>query len=307
MTNALTGTPTNKVTSRVVMELAQEIVKQKRPTPTQSSNFYAIVSRAYYETTHIEKNVYILSTSTLEKVLANLVLEDEAYGREIKQPRGEEYWDSIEKPFSPGASSGVRYVIGNDFAHGVQAPPRYGSEEYLSALAEVKRISQLRNADQIAAINFWGGVPGTVSPAGIWQNRLYEITKKYNLTDKEYSYAQMVLAESVADAFMECWGVKYTYWTKRPDMVDKSIETAMPNPPFPSYVSGHSTVSFTAATVLARLFPGDAHVFFDDAEEAMNSRLWAGIHFPFDNMAGKKLGMEVGSAVILKLDLQSMR
>ena len=113
----------------------------------------------------------------------------------------------------------------------------------------------------------------------------------------------MILAESIADAFIECWGVKFSYWTKRPDMVDATIQTAMPNPPFPGYVSGHSTISFAAATVLGQFFPDDASLYIHDATEAKNTRLWAGIHFSHDNDEGERLGIEIGKFVIEKLKL----
>jgi membrane-associated phospholipid phosphatase len=114
---------------------------------------------------------------------------------------------------------------------------------------------------------------------------------------------QMRLAQTLADAFMECWKVKYIYQTKRPDMTDKTIQEvlAMPNPPFPSYVSGHSTISFAGAEILAHFFPNKREIFIKHATQAKNSRLWAGIHFPHDNDEGQKLGEEVAKNIINNL------
>lgn len=293
--------------SRILMEVSEQIVRDKRPTPVQSSRFYAVVAKDYYDTVFVSKKSYIYSTSSLVDTLQKIVTEDDQEIATGKRPVGLPFWDSSLKPFSPNAAKLSRFVIGNDFAYKVPKPPVYGGTDFNRALSEVKSASDERTADQSAAINFWGGVPGTEAPAGVWQNRLYDVTKKYHLSDEEYAYAQMVLAESLADAFVECWKVKFIYWTKRPDMTDKSIETAMPNPPFPGYVSGHSTVSFTAAVVLSQLFPEDTKIFLRDAEEAKNSRLWAGIHFPYDNEEGEKLGKAVGQDVIRILKLQALR
>lgn len=90
-------------------------------------------------------------------------------------------------------------------------------------------------------------------------------------------------------------------------MVIDTIDTAMPNPPFPAYVSGHSTISFAAATVLGSFFPNKKEFYLEQAEEAKNSRLWAGIHFPYDNEEGRKLGIAVGEKVVEKLDLQKVK
>lgn len=296
-----------KNNSRILMEVSEQVVREKRPTPIQSSRFYATIAKDYYEKVYVSKTPYTYSTSTLEGILQKIAGED---GQEIipgARLVGAPFWDSSAKPFSPNAAKLSRFVIGSNFPYKVPKPPVYGGTEFNKALAEVRYASEERTADQAAAINFWGGVPGTEAPAGIWQNRLYDVTKKYKLNDEEYAYVQMILAESVADAFVECWKVKYTYWTKRPDMTDKSIETAMPNPPFPGYVSGHSTISFAAATVLAQFFPNDSKIFLTDAEEAKNSRLWAGIHFPHDNEEGELLGKAVGQDVIKNLNLKAVR
>jgi hypothetical protein len=131
--------------------------------------------------------------------------------------------------------------------------------------------------------------------------------KDSDLTDKQYAYAQKVLAQAVADSFMECWKVKYVYWTMRPSMYDPTIPLAMKNPNFPSYLSGHSMISRTAAEVLSAMFPEHKDLWLSDAEEAKNSRLWAGIHFPHDNEAGAELGRQVGETVIQKLSLQKIK
>lgn len=289
------------------METAEQIVRDKKPTPVQSSRFYAIISRDYYEQKYVLQKEYTYSTSSLEQILSKIVLEDDQRIKPNLRLFGEPYWASNIAPFSPNASVLERFVLDKDFNYQVPPPPLYGSSEFKKALTIVREESRERTAEQSAAINFWGGVPGTEAPAGIWQNRLYDVTKRYHLNDKEYSFVQMVLAESVADAFVECWKVKYTYWTKRPDMNDKNIQTAMPNPPFPGYVSGHSTISFTAATVLSIFFPKEKEVFIKDAIEAKNSRLWAGIHFAYDNDEGEKLGMAVGEYIAKKLELKSVR
>ncbi len=81
----------------------------------------------------------------------------------------------------------------------------------------------------------------------------------------------------------------------RPNMRDTSIVTVIKTPPFPSYVSGHSTVSAAAATMLSHYFPENKTKWMQMAEEAKNSRLWSGIHFPSDNDAGFSLGTKLAT------------
>ena len=69
-------------------------------------------------------------------------------------------------------------------------------------------------------------------------------------------------------------------------------------PPFPSYVSGHSSTSGAAATVLAAFFPAKAAQLSAMAEEAAVSRRYGGIHFRSDNEAGLVLGRRVGERAV---------
>jgi hypothetical protein len=314
-------TTVNVLGSRQAMETAMQIVREDKPTPVQSSRFYAVVASEYFETTKssIGNRVYDyriveFSTTTLRNVLTQIVNEDNANSEGFIMKVGPEYWDQTKgwteedkRPFSPQAVKMTPFIIDDNFTYQVPPPPVYGSEEFKDGLAQVKSAAERRTPEQGALINFWGGVPGTEGPAGIWQNKLYDVTKKYHLSDQLYAYVQMILAKSVADSFRECWKTKFTYQTKRPDMTDSTIPLAMPDPSFPSYVSGHSTVSFAAATVLSKLFPADSEQFFSDATDAKNSRLHAGIHFPYDNDEGEKLGRAIGEFTIGKLNLQKIK
>ena len=69
-------------------------------------------------------------------------------------------------------------------------------------------------------------------------------------------------------------------------------------PNFPSYPSGHSTYSAAAAVILSRFFPQGAADFQAMAEEAGISRLYGGIHYRSDIVAGGAHGQRIGSWVL---------
>jgi hypothetical protein len=131
-----------------------------------------------------------------------------------------------------------------------------------------------------------------------------------------------------ADAAISCWDNKYYYDFWRPVTGIREADTDgnpdthqdvnwspfIPTPPFPAYTSGHSTFSGAAAQVLADFFGSDDISFTSSAEgfavpdrsfasfsqaaeEAMNSRLYGGIHWRFDNEHGRELGVSLGSYV----------
>lgn len=217
-------------------------------------------------------------------------------------PTGPGYWvkRTAAGPFAPSAGTWERWIVPANTDYAVPPPPAYGSEELTTQLAEVADAAKRRNATWVGIINYWGGVPGTEGPSGIWLNQLWKRVQNDAIAhnDKDYARVQSLLAQTLADAFMECWKVKYTYWTARPDMVDPSIATAMPNPPFPGYVSGHSTISAAAARLLGELTPAHKAEFLSDAQQARDSRLYAGIHYPVDNEQGFALGTKVGDTVL---------
>ncbi len=106
---------------------------------------------------------------------------------------------------------------------------------------------------------------------------------------------------------------------------DATWTPLLKTPPFPSHTSGHSTFSQAGATVLTGFFgenvsfssQADAHTSFSQrplaasqittrhfssfneaAEEAGRSRIFGGIHFQFENIAGREAGRAVGRWVI---------
>ncbi len=324
-----------KLISRGVIVYAEDLVKEKKPAPTESARVYAYVSTAFYETLKETNNLekakmsanyfaekLLSATNTVDiNSISNLKtfktlterLENDGYKNTVLGydiPKGDNFWidrdNNPKTPFTPTAGKWQRWAV-NELDYKVPEPPRYNSIEYMKAIEKVREVSENRTPIQGAAINFWGGVPGTVQPSGIWQEVFFEKSKNYNLSEEEYAYSQMILAQTLADAFVECWKVKYTYWSKRPDMATSTINVAMPNPPFPGYVSGHSTISSAAAVVLGGLFPEDREYYIKNAEEARDSRLWAGIHFEHDNKEGFELGIKIGENIIKNKNLAKIR
>lgn len=112
------------------------------------------------------------------------------------------------------------------------------------------------------------------------------------------------IANLPSDALIGCWDAKYFYWTLRPSHADPSITLTFALPNHPSYPSGHSCGSAAAATVLAYLFPDRAAELGGWVTKAGLSRMYAGIHYRFDIMAGQNLGKAVGQWAI-GLDRQS--
>jgi membrane-associated phospholipid phosphatase len=137
-----------------------------------------------------------------------------------------------------------------------------------------------------------------VTPGGLWIEIARDLVVRDGLDSLRAARVMALTSIAIADGFVCCWDAKYTYWTARPITADPTLDVLIPTPPFPSYTSGHSTVSAAAATVLGHLFPSDAAALDGRADEAKNSRLWAGIHFPVDNDMGASGGAQLGRLIV---------
>ena len=104
----------------------------------------------------------------------------------------------------------------------------------------------------------------------------------------------------MADAQVGCWDAKLTYWLIRPWKADLGITVvpAVGMPNHPSYPSGHSCVSASAAEVLSAFFPEERAELDAKVIEAGLSRMYAGIHYRFDIEAGQTLGRSVARFAI---------
>jgi membrane-associated phospholipid phosphatase len=177
-----------------------------------------------------------------------------------------------------------------------------------------------RTAEQTEIAHYWSDAIGTYAPAGHWNAIAANIVAPLHLGTAAEAELFAELNVAIADAGITMADAKYTYWFWRPiTAIRLGDETTPPMPDWtpllatpnhPSYVSGHSTFSGAAATVLTAWFgmrpftfssaslPGVTRRFSSfqqAAEEAAASRVYGGIHYPFDNTDGLATGRSVGA------------
>lgn len=211
-------------------------------------------------------------------------------------------------------------------------PPDVASTAFAVDLETVKRIgardTDSRTDDQTATVAFWSDDLGTATPPGHWNIIASTVARQKKLSVLENARLFALLNLGLADAAIGCWDTKFYYGYWRPETaireVDKSVNPAlepdpdwiplMPSPTFPDYISGHSTFSRCAATILADFFgtdqipfstPGEGLTaavrsfpgFSAAADEVGMSRVFGGIHFPSANYWGQAQGRSIGEYV----------
>jgi membrane-associated phospholipid phosphatase len=182
-------------------------------------------------------------------------------------------------------------------------PPAFGSAAYALEVAEVYNVSLSLTDEQKQIADFWADGLGTVTPPGHWNQIALDLIRRHRLSARAAARLLAALNTAQADAFIACWNAKFTYWTERPITairreLDPTFLSYIVTPPFPTYVSGHSSTSGAASTVLAAYFRSAAPQLRAWADEAAISRLYGGIHFRSDNEAGLVLGRKVAKAAI---------
>jgi len=211
-------------------------------------------------------------------------------------PVGDGYWTGTS-PVLPACGTWRTWIATSGAEFQPLPPHAFGSAEDLADVAAVVDAAAQRTPEQIAAVHKWADRP----PPAIWNGILNERIVGRRLSLREAARVQAFMNVAIYDAFVSCWAAKYAYWTARPFQRIPGLVTVIPTPNFPSYTSGHSTVSAAAAEVLAEAFPDEALFFHAEADEAALSRLWGGIHYPYDNDQGLEVGRRLGARVVARM------
>lgn len=250
------------------------------------------------------------------------------------------YWDKV-KP--------IALKSADQFRPG--PPPLIGSKQLEEEVKEVIELQANLTDEEKALVEFMRDGPKSVQQAGHWLKFAQDVSRRDNHTldqdVKMYFYNQVV----AMDGFIASWDSKMHYDYARPfalvhkyyedqiikawggpgegmvEMKGKQWRPYSPDtflcPPFPSYVSGHSTISGGCAEAL-KLWTGSDEfgeeveltagwltepdnlgetvilkfpTFTETAEMAGQSRVLGGYHIQADNVAGLQLGRDVAREV----------
>ncbi|MEO5593153.1 MAG: vanadium-dependent haloperoxidase [Chitinophagaceae bacterium] len=162
-----------------------------------------------------------------------------------------------------------------------------------------------------------------ISPGAHWLGIAGIACEKEKKNFAETMQINTLIAIGLMDSFIACWDEKYRSNRIRPEtairkLLDVNWKPLLQTPPFPEYLSGHSCISATAATILTK-YIGDNFKYTDTVEvtyglqprsfqsfqqaaiEAGISRFYGGIHFmdAIDN--GREQGLKVGDWVLQRM------
>ncbi len=230
-------------------------------------------------------------------------------------------------------------------------PPMVGSEQLKKEVKEVIDLQANLTDEDKALVEFMRDGPQSVQQAGHWLKFAQDVSRRDKHTLDEDVKMYFLTEVTAMDAFIASWDSKMFYDYARPyalvhdyyqdqvikawggpsagtiEMKGQEWRPYSPEeflcPPFPSYVSGHSTISGACAEAL-RLFTGSDEfgeevelvpgllteidpkyygkpvmlkfpTFTETANMAGISRVMGGYHIQADNIAGLELGRNVAN------------
>jgi len=222
---------------------------------------------------------------------------------EVNPPTGRAFWYSFDNlpPLRPYWGSVKPLCVEIVEKYIPASPPGLDTPEFKNALEDVRRKSSNINADQMAMVQHWADGPGTPTPPGHWNLIACEMLADSKKSETERTKILALLNIAMFDAGIACWRTKFKYWLARPSQFDTSIPVRIKVPNFPSYVSGHSAFSGAAATVLGRFLPAQRDKLAAMAQQASQSRVFAGIHFRTACHDGRIVGSEVADYILENL------
>ncbi|MBU6154551.1 MAG: phosphatase PAP2 family protein [Bdellovibrionales bacterium] len=115
------------------------------------------------------------------------------------------------------------------------------------------------------------------------------------LTREELEDSQVLAAAVIAKAMIPVVYFKKRFQRPRPYRADSSLSPCISKPKFgnDAYPSGHSTIGYALALVLAEKFPEKRELILKQGIKIGENRVIGGVHHPSDVIAGRKLAEQV--------------
>lgn len=276
----------------VLMGLYRDSAAQAVVARTLAADLAAARSTTSYDAERIEAGM-ALGAAVAQQVLAGAPQLEIAAPWEGTIPTGPGRWFSAPgtPPLGITFATATPWLLTSPGQFRPGQPPAFASPAWKAALAEVHAVARSRTAEQVAIAQRWNAA----DPWAHWNERASALIRNARLSEREAARVLAVMNAGAADAMIACFEAKYHYWTIRPTQADSTLtlapEVRLPN--FPSFPSGHACSAGAFEQTLVAFFPTERAALVRVAEEQAMSRLYAGVHYRFDNDAGLALGRTV--------------
>ena len=241
------------------------------------------------------------------------------------------HWQPLAGALDPTPwVGGVRpFLIQSSSQFRSAPPPALNSAQWAAEFNEVKSLGSItsaaRTATQTYIARWWQS-----APVHSWNEVARQLIARIDLDAADSARLLALQNLSGADAAINCWNDKYHFdfwrpWNaipraledRRDDTTPDATWAALITAPYPGHPSGHNCLDGAHVAVLRMFFgddptggsfqvtsfalnPGGPAVrpfdtFSQPLAELIEARIWAGLHFRFEDVAGQRLGLNVAN------------
>ncbi|MCK5374796.1 MAG: phosphatase PAP2 family protein [Alphaproteobacteria bacterium] len=189
-----------------------------------------------------------------------------------------EWGDNLLSALEAGPS-----ILGEEEIFVVELPPTNSSQVTKDEIAYLHEIAKAeRTPDNVDRIYY--------ENSGA---QAYEFFVKEGLISADnYKTIELLKMIDVDHVYFLLERKKY-FSRPRPNHIDETLETVIDNPKHPAYPSGHASQTYIVALVLSEFDPKNAAIYKQFAVDVAHRREIAGVHYPSDSVAGRKMAVDV--------------
>jgi len=246
-------------------------------------------------------------------------------------------WQATQScPIVNGIAVGIAFQWQNVTPFGIPSaseflldpPPALASREYARTYNEVITVGSIdsteRPQDRANVALFYAAS----SPTQVFNQAVQQVAREQRRSLSENARALAVMNMAMNDSLVASFLNKYHYNFWRPETAihagdtdgnprtdpDPSYVPFVTTPCFPSYPSNHGSAANGAAEILRRIYGEGGHfitlsnlavpnivlqytTFKQITDDIADARVYGGIHYRTDQVAGERLGKSIGKAV----------
>lgn len=210
----------------------------------------------------------------------------------------------------------------------LEPPPALTSNRYAKAYNEVMSVGSINSTERPQDRSNVALFYAASSPTLVMNQAARQVAQEQGRSLSENARALALVNMAISDSLVASFLNKYHYNFWRPETAihagdtdgnpktqpDSSFASFITTPCFPSYPSNHGSASGSGAEVLRRLYGEAGHSitltnptlpdivlqytsFEQITDDISDARVYGGIHFRTDQVAGARLGKAIASAV----------
>lgn len=209
--------------------------------------------------------------------------------------------ENLRKDFSAGleVAKWIPWFAKPSIEYWPPPPPAANSPVWKEQIAAIKEAQTPLTEEKKEIVYLWAGLSYP------WSSDFRTLANQFLICHQVPLKKSLIVRATLMVGLYDCVAAyttcKYHYLFPRPQILDPSVHYVITVPKHPSYPSGHATESTVASRVLSLFFPQDAKHWQLLAQQCRISRIWAGIHYPLDNEAGKICGNKVADKILKTL------